>query len=61
MTAAKTKVWENVRLTEYLSADGTHKQAKPGDLIKDFPKEGPPEWVVNAGHIRPATSEEEST
>jgi len=56
---SKSKVWENVSLTEYLAADGTHKNPAPGDLISDF-KSGAPEWAVKAGHIRPATSKEES-
>ena len=57
----KPKAWINVSLTEYPAADGTPKHPKPGDLIlaADAAKGWPPEWVVSAGHVRPATPEEE--
>jgi len=57
--ATKPKAWINVSLNEYPGADGTPKHPKPGDLISDAAKGWPPEWVVHAGHVRPADSEEE--
>lgn len=60
--AAKKRVvdaWINVSVSEYPGADGTPKHPKPGDLITDAAEDWPPDWVVDAGYIRPATEEKE--
>jgi len=55
-----SRVWENVCLTEYPGEDGTQHSAEPGDVIDDAAPGWPPDWVVDAGYVRPATSEGES-
>jgi hypothetical protein len=57
--APKSEAWENVSVTAYPGADGKEKHPEPGDLITDAAEGWPPDWVVDAGHIRPATSEKE--
>lgn len=54
-----SRAWENVSLTAYPGADGTTKRPKPGDLITDAAENWPPDWVVDAGYIRPANEEKE--
>jgi len=58
--ANKPMAWEVVSLTEYPGADGTPKFPEPGDVITEAAKGWPPKWVVDAGLVKPATSEEES-
>lgn len=61
MAAKKPAVedWIAVSGLTYPGADGQPKKAEPGERITDAAEEWPPDWVVDAGHIRPATEEKE--